>query len=310
MGSVPVGRKKRADATGGPQTFRSPTAVLIWWVWLLFAAANLIDLAVQGRDHLSLVAAAILVLATGVAYVTAQRPRVIADSTRLAVVNPLRDHHVGWAEVTKVDLADLLRVHCQAQPGQDRDKIIYCWAVHYSRRRKLTAEAKARRMAARASSGRSSLGTFGLGGGYGSGRDLGFRSAPSAGPAPTAELEAERTVRVLSEYATAARAEAVWADGTAQIAGAGPPAQTGPAGTGPAGTGPAGTHRTATGPGATEPAATDHAGTKPAGEIEPADGAADPRLAGWLEPLTSTWDRTALLALLIPALILLVVVLV
>jgi len=40
------------------------------------------------------------------------------------------------------------------------------------------------------------------------------------------------------------------------------------------------------------------------------DGVTDPRVAGWLEPLTSTWNRTALLALLIPALILLVVVLV
>src|SRR5271170_4702709 len=102
MGSVPVGRKKRADATSGPQTFRSPTAVVIWWVWLLFAVANLIDLAVQGRDHLSLVAAAILVMATGVAYVTGQRPRIIADQAGVTVLNPLRDHHVGWANVTKV----------------------------------------------------------------------------------------------------------------------------------------------------------------------------------------------------------------
>ena len=269
MGSVPVGRKKRADATGGPQTFRSPTAVIIWWVWLLFAAANLIDLAVQGRDHLSLVAAAILVLATGVAYVTAQRPRIVADSSGVTVVNPLRDHHVGWAGVTKVDLADLLRVHCRGEPGQE--KIVYAWAVHYSRRRKLAAETKARRQAARASSGRPSLGTFGLGGGYGSGRrDPGFGSSPGAGAPSSAEADAERIVRVLSEYATAARAEEVWADGTVEIAGA-----------------------------RSEP------GLEPAG-----DAAADSRIAGWLEPLTSTWDRKALLALLIPALILLVVALV
>ena len=125
MGSVRVGRKKRADATGGPQTFRSPTAVIIWWVWLLFAAANLVDLAIQGRDHLSLVAAAILVLATGIAYVTAQRPRIIADDAGVTVVNPLRDHRVGWAGVSEVDLADLLRVHCQR--GQEQPKIIQAW---------------------------------------------------------------------------------------------------------------------------------------------------------------------------------------
>ncbi len=286
MGSVPVGGKsgkKRADVTGGPQTFRSPTAAIIWWVWLLFAAANLIDLAVQGRDHLSLVAAAILLLATGVAYVAAQRPRIVADSSRLRVVNPLRDYHVGWAGVTNVDLTDLLRVHCQAQ---GREKIIYAWAVHYSRRRKITADARARRQAAQAGSGRSA---FGLSGGFGSGsgagrRDLGYVSPPAADSAPTAEQEAERIVRILNEYATAARAETVWAEGTAEstaegtaeIAGASPPA-----------------------------------GPEPAGAIDTAgDAAADPRIAGWLEPLTSTWDRTAVLALLIPALILLIVALV
>ena len=282
MGTVPVGRKKRAEATDGPQVFRSPTAVMVWWVWVLFAVGNLIDVAVQGRDRLSLVAAAILVLVTGIAYVTAQRPRVIADTAGITIVNPLRDHHIGWAGVTKVDLADLLRVHCRWGPD-DTKKIIYSWAVHYSRRRKAAAETKARRTAARMSSGRPSFGTFGLsGGGFGMGagyggsgrRDLRYGGGETAS---TAEAEAERIVRVLSEYATSARAETVWAEGTVQIAGAG-----------------------------------QAAGNEPAGHIEPAadgpaDGPADLRVTGWLEPLKSTWSRTALLALLIPALILLVI---
>jgi len=271
MGSVRVGRKKRADAAGSPQTFRSPTAVIIWWVWLLFAAANLADLAVQGRDHFSLVAAAILVLATGVAYVAAQRPRIVADSAGVTVVNPLREHHIGWAGVTKVDLADLLRIHYQ---DQDRDKAVYSWAVHYSRRRQYAAEAKARRAAARQSSGRrSSFGTYGLesfGNSHGGGRgDRGYASAPEA--ASAAGAEAERIARVLSEYATAARAETVWAGDTVEVDGA----------------------------------------PDSASKTESSRGAAtDLRIAGWLEPLTSTWSRTALLALIIPALILLVVVLV
>jgi hypothetical protein len=280
MGIVRVGRKKRADATGGPQTFRSPTAVVVWWIWLLFAVANLVDLAVQGRDHFSLVAAAILLLATGVAYVGALRPRIVVASSGLTVVNPLRDYHVGWAEVTKVDLSDLLRVHCQVQ---GRDKIVHAWAVHYSRRRQLTADARARRQAARASGGRSA---FGLGGGYarsyaggyagGSGagrRDLNYASAT----APTAQQEAERIVQILNEHVTAAHAEAVWAGGTAETADASPPE---------------------TGPEAAE--AIETAG----------DATVDPRAAGWLEPLTSTWSRTALLALLVPVLILLIVALV
>jgi hypothetical protein len=284
MGSVPAGRKKRADVAGGPQTFRSPTAIIVWWVWLLFAAANLVDLAVQGRDHVSLVAAAILLLATGVAYVTAQRPRIIADSGGVTVVNPLRDHHIGWAGVTNVDLADLLRIHCQEQ---GRDKAIYSWAVHYSRRRKFAAEVKARRTR---SGRRSSFGTFGLenfgsgsGDGYGSSsgsgrRGAGYGSDPAREAASTAEAEAERIARVLSEYATTARAETAWVGSSVAIAGA--PASAGQV----------------------EPA------VAPAAVAE--DGVTDPRVAGWLEPLTSIWNPRALLALLIPALILLVVVLV
>ena len=256
MGTVPVGRKKRAEATGGPQVFRSPTAIIVWWVWVLFAVANLIDLAVQGRDRLSLVAAAILVLVTGIAYVTAQRPRIIADTAGVTIVNPLRDHHIGWAGVTKVDLADLLRVHCRR--GPDDTKVIYSWAVHYSRRRKAAAEIKARRTAARMSSGRSSFGTFGLsGGGFGMGagyggsgrRDLGYGSAAGGETASAAEAEAERIVRVLSEYATAARAETVWAEGTVQIAGAGQAAGNEPAGhIEPAADGPADAPRTSGSP--------------------------------------------------------------
>jgi Bacterial PH domain len=276
MGTVPVGREKRAAAAVGPQVFRSPTAIIIWWVWLLFAVANLIDLAVQGRDHLSLVAAAILVLATGVAYVIAERPRIIADSAGITVANPLRDYHIGWAGVTRVDLADLLRVHCRRGPGDT--KIIYSWAVHYSRRRKASLEAKARRLSARASSGgRSSFGTFGLES-YGLGRrDRGYGSVAGSEPASAAEAEAERIARVLNEYATAARAETVWAEGTVEIAGAPANAEV-------------------------------EAGANANAEVEAEPQ--DARIAGWLEPLKSTWNRTALLALLIPALILLVVALV
>jgi Bacterial PH domain len=64
---------------------------------VLFAAANLIDLAIQGRDHLSVVAAFSLLAVTGVVYVTARRPRIVADADGLTIVNPVRVHRVGWA---------------------------------------------------------------------------------------------------------------------------------------------------------------------------------------------------------------------
>jgi hypothetical protein len=247
------------------QTFRSPTAVVVWVVWLLFAVGNWIDLAVQGRDKVSAVAAAILLLVTGFAYAAAWRPRIIADETGVTVRNPLRDHRIGWASIAKVDVADLLRVHCEvgALPatGGKKQKVISSWAVHYSRRRQLTADAKARRTA----TGRRS--PFSMGGGFGS-RAMpldGSFGTPVASPAAAdaAEAEAEKVVRLLSERATAAR------DGNEA------PAE-----------------------------------SEAVAAIETADGtqvAAGPVVAGWLEPLTSTWSGRALAAIGIPALILLIV---
>jgi hypothetical protein len=250
-----------------PITFRSTTAVIVWVLWLLFAVANWIDLAVQGRDRTAIVASAVLLLVTGVAYVTAQRPRVIADDTGITVRNPLRDHRIGWAGVVKVDLADLLRVHCDwsgTEEGSQDSKhrrVITAWAVHYSRRRQMAADVKARRNARRAASGQQGFAGLPYGGARG------LRYAASSGYAATStaeEADAERAVRLLSERATAARAEAVWSNGTAS--------------------------QTAT-------ATADTLAPQPP---------ADPPV----EPLKSTWSASAIAAVLIPALILLVVSLV
>ena len=197
---------------GKPQTFRSPVAVVVWVVWLLFAVANWIDLAVQGRDHTSAVAAAVLLLGTGVAYVTALRPRVIADDAGVTIRNPLRDHQIGWATVTRVDLAELLRVYCAwADPdGTERRKVIGAWAVHISRRRQLAAEVRARRVA-RFVGSRSSAPGLPPGG-------RGQPYATPAGETSAPEADAEMIARLLGQRATAARAEAVWAAGTAETA--------------------------------------------------------------------------------------------
>ena len=269
-----------------PQIFRSPTAVVVWVVWLLFAVGNWIDLAVQGRDHLSVVAAAVLLLATGVAYVTAQRPRIIADDAGVTVRNPLRDHRIGWAGVAEVDLVDLLRVHCAwgGPPGaapadREHHKVISAWAIHYSRRRQFAAEAKARRGARRS----ASAVPVGFGRSYAS-------AAPAREPVSGAQADAERIVKLLQARATAARAEAVWANGTVE---------------------PAAPHP-APGTDAAEPvpAAPPAPGTTAAPAAQAAPGTTTVTATGWAEPLTSTWSRRALAALLIPALILLIVVLI
>jgi hypothetical protein len=265
-----------------PLTFRSPTAVIVWVVIVLFVVGNWIDLAVQGRDHLSVVAAAVLLLGAGVAYVTAQRPRIIADDAGVTVRNPLRDHRIGWAGVAEIDLVDLLRVHCAwgGPPGaapadREHHKVISAWAIHYSRRRQFAAEAKARRGARRS----TSAFPVGFGRSYGS-------VAPAREPASASQADAKRVVKLLQARATAAHAEAVWADSSAEIAGAHPA------------DGTDGTESAPNPASATASAATASAATTTVAAT------------GWTEPLTSTWSRRALLALLIPALILLIVILV
>ena len=280
-----------------PQIFRSPTAVVVWVVWLLFAVGNWVDLAVQGRDHLSVVAAAVLLLATGAAYVTAQRPRIIADDAGVTVRNPLRDHRIGWAGVAEVDLVDLLRVHCAwgGPPGaapadREHHKVISAWAIHYSRRRQFAAEAKARRGARRS----ASAFPVGFGRSYGS-------VGPAREPVSASQADAERIVKLLQARATAAHAEAVWADSPAETTGARPAAGTDAAEPAPdTASAPASAAITSA---ATTSAATTSAATASAATTTMA-------ATGWTGPLTSTWSRRALAALLIPALILLIVVLI
>jgi hypothetical protein len=192
------------------QTFRSPFAVVIWWVWVLFAVGNLIDLAVQGRDHLSVVAAFVLVLITGVVYTTAQRPRIIADDDGLTIANPLRDHRISWAAVTGFDNTELLRVRCEwpldgpqelAEPPEAAEgspaamgrRVFYSWAVHSSRRRQVTAQLRTERPRLRSRS------PTGAGGSYG---------APAASaPAPPPTIgDSEQIVAELSARADQAQA--------------------------------------------------------------------------------------------------------
>jgi Bacterial PH domain len=203
------------------QVFRSPSAIVVWWVWLLFAVGNLIDLAVQGRDHLSLVAAFILLFVTGIVYVTAQRPRIVADADALTIANPIRDHRVDWAAVAGADPTDLLRVRCEWPDGdRTRQRIIYSWAVHSSRRRQIAAELRAQRQARRGARGGSGgAGIFGSGaGGYGfgggSGGMLGMGGSfggSSADPAPEGDplrLDPDKIVATITERAGQARLDA------------------------------------------------------------------------------------------------------
>jgi hypothetical protein len=195
---------RQADPDGR-QVFRSPIATLIWWVWVLFAVGNLIDLAVQGRDHLSVIAACTLLVITGVMYATAFRPRVIADEDGLTIINPVREHRVGWPAVVGFDSTELLRVRClwTAEDGTDSDlRAFYAWAVHSSRRRQVATEVRAQRRARGGSGGSGSRGVrFG---GFGS--PVPIDDAPP--PAPLG-LDADVVVATLTERVEQVRSDGV-----------------------------------------------------------------------------------------------------
>jgi len=208
---------EKGSNEAGREVFRSPAAVVIWWVWVLFAVGNLIDLAVQGRDRLALVAAFILLFITGVVYVTARRPRVIIDAHGVTVVNPLADYQVGWAAVASADATELLRLRCE-WPDGDRTgrRAIYAWAVHSSRRRQVSAELRAQRQSRRAArgfgpSGLASSGSSGSAGGFGA------PSGPPPEPVPLG-VDADRVVAAITTRTEQARLDGPGALATAPAA--------------------------------------------------------------------------------------------
>jgi Bacterial PH domain len=130
----------QAVKSGQSSVFRLPGAVVAWWAWVIFAAANFIDLAIQGRSHTAVEIAVALVGITGVVYACALRPRVVADSGGITVMNPLRDHRVPWGSVTAVDLAESVQVHCAPEADATRGKVIHSWALYARRRNRLRSE--------------------------------------------------------------------------------------------------------------------------------------------------------------------------
>ena len=134
--------RDRGVSAGDREVFRLTTPVVLWWIWLAFAVANVLDLVVQGSAaHSALVIGAIMLLVTGFAYVLALRPRVIADQAGITIVNPFRDRHVPWVVIQGVDTGDWVTVHHtrDGSPVTAIDvpgKAIECWALYVSARAK------------------------------------------------------------------------------------------------------------------------------------------------------------------------------
>lgn len=125
-----------------PQVFRSTAALVGGWAWMVFATANLVDIALRGRDLASLTAAAVLLTGCGIAYVAGIRPKVAADAAGVRVRNPFRDADLPWPAVEKIDVTDAVRIHYA-------DGVVRAWALPSSPRARAKAARRAERDTAR-----------------------------------------------------------------------------------------------------------------------------------------------------------------
>jgi len=148
-------QESRDHPDSKPEVFRSPGSLMLSWAWFVVAVIILVDLAVQGRDHAAVMTAAAVLVITGIVYACAYRPKIVADSAGIGLINPIRDHRVPWAAVVKVDVVNAVRVHCTPAPGATRGKVLYSWAVQSSPRS--ARRAALRREAASQPRGRLSL---------------------------------------------------------------------------------------------------------------------------------------------------------
>jgi hypothetical protein len=123
----------------GRTTFRLTGPLVLWWAWVAFAVANLLDLVIQSRDWFSLEITGALLVVTGFMYACAFRPRVVTDDSGLTVRNPFREYRVPWGSMDGVFLGDSVEIQYhrgpQAEPGT-----IYSWALYSPRRARARAD--------------------------------------------------------------------------------------------------------------------------------------------------------------------------
>jgi hypothetical protein len=122
----------------GVRVFRSGALRVGGWVWMVFAALNFVDLIWRGRDMASAIAAAAMLLGSGLAYAVALRPRIVADDEAVQFHNLLRDVRLPWEAVTRFEGGDAVYAHVG-------DRRFRAFILQTSPRARARSEMKARR---------------------------------------------------------------------------------------------------------------------------------------------------------------------
>ena len=126
------------------KVYRLPGPQVVWWVWLVFVAGNLLDLAIQGHDYESLQIAVGLLAITGLVYACTLRPRVIADADGLTMINPLRDYRIPWPRLAEIYMAESVQFKCSEGDGAS-GKTLHSWALYSPRKSRLKSDIRGRR---------------------------------------------------------------------------------------------------------------------------------------------------------------------
>jgi hypothetical protein len=122
----------------GTRVYRLGVPQAIWWAWIGLLVLGGIDLLIQGHRGFSVRFALGLLAVTGVAYALALWPRVTADDTGIAVLNPFRRFLIPWDAVRGIFVADSLEVESARTPPKAK-KVVYSWAVTAPRRSRARA---------------------------------------------------------------------------------------------------------------------------------------------------------------------------
>ena len=116
--------------------------LVIWWFWVGLVVFSAADLLIQGHRLVPLGYAFGGLAATGLVFACTAWPRVIADEARVKVFNPFRVFTIPWPAVRGIYLADSVEVQCARRPPK-KDKTVYSWALSSPRRARARAQLRA-----------------------------------------------------------------------------------------------------------------------------------------------------------------------
>jgi hypothetical protein len=94
--------------------FRDSRPRVTWGIWLVFVAANLVDVLWRGRDKAGLVLTLILLLVSLLIWQFDVRPQVLAFRDRLEIRGGYRDITVPWQAITEFERGPSLVFHTSA----------------------------------------------------------------------------------------------------------------------------------------------------------------------------------------------------